>query len=90
MLKSKNISKMAEIKPNEVYTSSETEKLLKVSNSTLKRLIKNGLIKAGKIGGQYRFLGHDLLQMFSTDLDQKVTQAYKKARHATWEKTRDW
>ena len=81
---------MPEIKPNEVYTSTETEKLLKVSNSTLKRMIKNGLIKASKIGGQYRFLGHDLLSMFSAEFDQKATQAYKKVKDQAREKTRDW
>ncbi len=81
---------MPEINPNEVYTSGETEVLLKVSNSTLKRLIKNGMIKANKIGGQYRFLGHDLLKMFSPELDKKATQVYKKVRHTAWEKTRNW
>ncbi len=81
---------MSEINPNEVYTSGETEKLLKVSNSTLKRMIKKGLIKGAKIGGQYRFLGHELLNMFSPELDQKATIAYQSLKSKTREKVQSW
>jgi len=37
-----------EIKPHAVYTTGEAEKILKISNSTLKRLLKKGLLKAKK------------------------------------------
>jgi len=43
----------SEIKPNSVYTTNETEKILKVSKSTIKRLLKKGIIKANKVGGQF-------------------------------------
>ena len=46
-----------EIKEHVVYTTKEVEKLLKISSSTMKRLLKKGLIKANKVGGQYRILG---------------------------------
>src|SRR5206468_2980314 len=85
-----NKKSMPEIRPNEVYTSEETQVLLKVSNSTLKRLIKKGLLKANKLGGQYRFLGHDLLRMFSEDFDEKATQVYQKIKSSTREKVKDW
>ena len=81
---------MAEIKPNEVYTAGETEELLKVSNSTLKRLIKKGLIRANKLGGQYRFLGHDLLTMLSPAVDQKATLTYQKIKQSAREKVKEW
>lgn len=81
---------MPEIKPNEVYTTAETQQLLKVSNSTIKRMLKSGLIRANKIGGQYRFLGHDLLRMFSSELDEKATVAYQKLKTKTREKVKDW
>lgn len=81
---------MAEIKPNEVYTTSETQELLKISNSTIKRMIKNGLIKGAKVGGQYRFLGHDILNMFSHKLDEKAVTAYQKLKTKTREKVKDW
>ena len=37
-----------EIKENEVYTHEETQEILKVSSSTVTRMIKKGLIKAAK------------------------------------------
>jgi len=81
---------MVEINPNEVYTTAEAEKLLKVSNSTMKRLLKNGLIKASKIGKQYRILGHELLKMLSPQVDTKATNLYQKIKRKTIEATKDW
>ncbi len=81
---------MPEIKPNEVYTTQETQVLLKISNSTMKRLLKHGLIRANKIGKQYRILGHDLLQMLSPEVDKKATNLYQKVKMKTIEKTKDW
>lgn len=81
---------MAEINPNEVYTTAEAQKLLKVSNSTIKRLLKKGLIKANKIGKQYRILGHELLVLLSPEVDKKATNLYQKVKLKTMEKTKDW
>lgn len=81
---------MSEIKPNEVYTTAETEKLLKVSNSTIKRMLKSGLLRANKIGGQYRIMGHELLSMLSPEIDKKATDAYQKLKQSTREKVKDW
>lgn len=81
---------MAEIKPNEVYTTQETQELLKVSKSTMKRLIKRGLIKANKIGKQYRILGHELLSMLSPRVDVKATDFYQKIKSKAIQKTKDW
>ncbi|PIT88139.1 MAG: hypothetical protein COU29_03960 [Candidatus Magasanikbacteria bacterium CG10_big_fil_rev_8_21_14_0_10_36_32] len=79
-----------EIKPNEVYTPAETEQLLKVSKSTVKRMLKSGLLKANKIGKQYRILGHELLKMLSPTFDKKATDIYQKVKMKTIEKTKDW
>ncbi|MFA6485994.1 MAG: helix-turn-helix domain-containing protein [Candidatus Magasanikbacteria bacterium] len=81
---------MAEIKPNEVYTTQEAQELLKISNSTMKRLIKRGLIRANKIGKQYRILGHDILKMLSPEVDKKATNLYQKVKMKTIEKTKNW
>ncbi len=54
---------MPEIKENQVYTREEAENLLKISRSTMMRLIKKGVIRAAKIGGQYRILGAELLRV---------------------------
>jgi excisionase family DNA binding protein len=50
---------MSEIKVHEIYTTSEAQQLLKVSKSTIKRLLKKGIIRANKLGGQYRILGRE-------------------------------
>jgi len=81
---------MPEIKPNEVYTTQEAQELLKVSNSTIKRLLKKGLIRANKVGGQYRILGHELLRMVSPEVDKKATDMYLKLKQSVIEKTKDW
>jgi excisionase family DNA binding protein len=81
---------MPEIQPNEVYTTAEAEQLLKVSNSTMKRLLKRGLLRANKIGKQYRILGHELLNMLSPEIDLKATDLYQKVKKKTIEKTKNW
>jgi len=81
---------MAEIRPNEVYTTREAQVMLKVSNSTMKRLLKRGLIKANKIGKQYRILGHELLRLLSPRVDQKATDLYQKVKTKTIEVTKNW
>jgi len=81
---------MSEIKPNEVYTTEETQKLLKISNSTVKRLLKSGLLRANKVGKQYRILGHELLQMLSPDIDRKATAAYQKIKSKTKDNLKNW
>jgi len=74
------------IKPNAIYTSKETAKLLKISQRTLKRLLKKGLIRANKVGGQYRILGHEILRAVSPKVDKKATGLYQKLK----QKVKDW
>jgi excisionase family DNA binding protein len=65
-----------EIKPNAVYTTNEAQDLLKISNSTIKRMLKKGLINANKVGGQYRILGKELLRLVSPEIESKATKKY--------------
>ena len=81
---------MTVIKPNEVYTPKEAEALLKVSNSTMKRMLKNGLLRANKIGKQYRILGHELLFMLSPKVDKKATDTYQKIKSKARDKIKGW
>ena len=81
---------MGEILPNEVYTTEEAQKLLKVSNSTIKRLLKKGLLRANKIGGQYRILGHEMLRSLSPTVDKKATRVYGKVKKDVRAKTKGW
>ena len=70
-----------EIKEYEVYTHEETQEILKVSSSTVTRMIKRGLIRSAKVGKQYRILGKELLRLVSPKLEDRVGKAYNKARH---------
>lgn len=70
-----------EIKENAVYTTEETQELLKVSSSTVMRMIKKGLIRTARVGKQYRILGKELLRILSPDLEDKVGKTYNKARN---------
>lgn len=69
------------IEANGVYTPKETQMFLKVSSSTMTRLIKKGLIRAAKVGKQYRILGKEILRVLSPELEDKVGKVYNKARH---------
>jgi excisionase family DNA binding protein len=69
-----------EIKEHAVYTVDETKDLLKVSKSTMMRLIKKELIRTAKVGKQYRILGKEILRIVSPKLEDKVGKAYNKAR----------
>lgn len=64
-----------EIKADEVYTLKETRDLLKVSSSTLGRLIKKGEIRAAKVGKQYRITGKELLRVVSPEPELSLQEA---------------
>ena len=65
-----------EIQPHGIYTTEETQKLLKISPSTMKRLLKKGLIQANKIGRQYRILGKEILRLVSPQIEKKAEKHY--------------
>lgn len=79
-----------EIREHEVYTTQEVEKLLKVSNSTVKRMLKKGILRANKVGGQYRVLGKELLRLVSPEVEKKAATVYKKVKHKTKDIIKDW
>ena len=72
---------MQEIKNNQVYTREEAEDLLKISQSTMMRLIKKGVIRAAKVGGQYRILGAELLRQFLPPTGYEIVRdVYRESR----------
>lgn len=81
---------VSEIKPYAVYTTGEVEGLLKISNSTMKRLLKKGLIKANKVGKQYRILGLELLHLVSPEVEKKAIEVYLDIKKKVIEKTDNW
>lgn len=72
---------MPAIDENSVYTPKESQEILKISSSTMTRMLKSGLIKAAKVGKQHRIMGKELLRVLSPELEDKVGKAYNKARH---------
>ena len=79
-----------EIKPNAIYTVEETQKLLKVSNSTIKRMLKKGLIKANKVGRQYRILGKEILHLVSPETEKKAIKSYLGLKNKVVNKINKW
>lgn len=72
-----------EIKPNKVYTTEEAQDYLKVSNSTIKRFLKNGIIHANKVGGRYKILGAELLRVVSPKVETKARRLYYRFKDKT-------
>lgn len=81
---------MAEIRPNEVYTTEEARGFLKVSESTVKRFLKGGIIKAYKVGGTYRIWGSEILRLVSPKVESKVYKVYDKIREKTRKTIEKW
>lgn len=81
---------MDEIRPGAVYTTTETQKLLRISESTIKRLLKRGLIRANKIGGQYRILGREILRALSPDMERDALRSYRKLKRDVSRKIKSW
>ena len=81
---------MPQINPNEIYTTEEARSFLKVSESTIKRMLKSGILEAYKVGGQYRIWGSEILILVSPEVEKKVYKAYRKLRDKTEETIKDW
>jgi len=79
-----------EIKPYAIYTTDESRRLLKISNSTIKRMLKKGLIKANKVGGQYRILGKEILRLVSPDVEKRAIKSYLSVKKKVVGKINKW
>jgi excisionase family DNA binding protein len=79
-----------ELKENNIYTTEETRAILKVSDSTMKRLLKNGLIRANKIGRQYRILGREILRLVSPDAEKEAIKSYLNLKQKVKTKIKKW
>ncbi len=81
---------MEEVRPLAIYTTEETQKFLRISESTVKRLLKKGLIRANKVGGQYRILGKEILRLVSPEIEQKAVNSYQKLKKKAVKKLNTW
>ena len=79
-----------DIQSNEIYTTAEVQSRLKISNSTIKRLLKKGVLRANKVGGQYRILGKEILRLVSPTIEQKAINLYLKIKAKAKEKIEKW
>ena len=81
---------MGKIESDKVYTTKETQEFLKVSKSTMKRLLKSGIIKAYKVGGTYRIWGDEILKLLFPKTGEKVYNVYHKIKEKTRKTTEKW
>lgn len=81
---------VTEIKPHQIYTTKEAQEFLKVSNSTIKRFLKKGIIKAYRVGGRYRIWGDELLQLVSPELEKKTYRVYRRLKDKTRKAIEKW
>lgn len=79
-----------EILPNAIYTTQEARDAMKISNSTIKRLLKTGLIRANKVGRQYRILGKEILRVVSPEVERKAVKTYLDVKKKVIEKVNKW
>ena len=79
-----------EIKPDQVYTTEEAQDFLRVSNSTIKRFLKKGILRANKVGGRYRVLGKELLKLVSPQAERKAVQVYQELKQKTKKTIEKW
>lgn len=81
---------MEEIKQNQVYTTEEARDFLKISESTIKRLLKRGILRANKVGGRYKILGSELLRLVSPKVEIKARYLYRRLKDKTKKVIAKW
>jgi len=78
------------INPNQVYTTKEAQDFLKISTSTIKRLLTKGIIKAYKVGGTYRIWGSEILKLVSPEVEEKAVKVYQRLKQKTKKAIEKW
>ena len=79
-----------EIKPHLIYTTEEAQGFLKISDSTIKRLLKKGAIRAYKVGGQYRIWGSEILRLVSPEVEDGVYKIYRQLKTGARKAIEKW
>lgn len=79
-----------EIKPEKIYTPKEARDFLKISESTMKRMLKSGIIKAYKVSGQYRIWGREILRLVSPENVEKGDKVYLKIKERVKSAINKW
>jgi excisionase family DNA binding protein len=79
-----------EIEPNQIYTTEEVQEYLRVSNSTIKRLLKKGILNANKVGGRYKILGSEIIKLVSPEAEKKARDLYYQLKSKTQDVIKKW
>jgi len=69
------------IDEDQMYTVTETQQFLRISQSTILRMLKKGIIRAAKIGKQYRIMGKEILRLISPRFEDQVGTLYNRGRN---------
>ena len=77
---------MTEIQRNEVYTTQEARNFLRISERTMKRWLKRGIVRANKVGGRYRILGREILRLVSPQAERQAVSTYQRFKKKVKEK----
>ena len=86
--KNKNLS--GRVKPDQIYTTEEAQEYLRVSNSTIKRLLKKGILRANKVGGRYKILGSEMIRLVSPRAEKKARELYFDLKNKTQNVIKKW
>ena len=76
--------------PDKIYTPKEARDFLKVSESTMKRMLKNGIIEAYKVSGQYRIWGREILRLVSYEAVEGSEKVYLKLKEKIKKVVKKW
>ncbi len=79
-----------EIQPGKIYTPKEAQDFLKISESTMKRMIKNGVIRAYKVSGQYRIWGNEILKLTAPQFKYRIWRFYMKIKNKVIHTIKRW
>jgi excisionase family DNA binding protein len=63
------------IKEDQVYRPREVARVLRVSAITVARAIRDGKLKAYRVGGQWRILGSDLSRYINTETKRALEKS---------------
>ena len=67
------------ISDNKVYTPSEVASCLRVSPVTISRCIRDGKLKAFRVGGQWRILGSQVVRYIESQTNRAMSSEPSKA-----------
>ena len=56
----------------------------------MKRLLKKGLIRANKIGGQHRIMGKEIIRIVSPVIERRAVNFYQKIKTKVRSKIKNW